>query len=163
MTRSTENQQIIIYTDGSTLRNPGGPGGWAYLIQMQDGTEVTGSGGVWGADVTNNRMELTAIIRAVEALPPKSKARIMADSQYAIRKMDRAQKGCRTTVNGDLIAEYLRVCSGHEITFRFVPGHTGVAGNERVDELAGDAARSVWLGRFGETWEERDRSRVYMA
>jgi ribonuclease HI len=163
MTKTAENQQIIIYTDGSTLRNPGGPGGWAYLIQMPDGTEVTGSGGVWGADVTNNRMELTAIIRAVEALPPKSKARIVTDSQYAIATLERAMDGGRIRVNGDFAGSFRRAAVGHEITFQFVRGHIGIEGNERVDELAGDAARSVWLGRFGETWEERDRSRVYMA
>jgi ribonuclease HI len=136
---------IEIYTDGACRGNPG-PGGWAALLRT--GTherEISGA----EEHTTNNRMELTAVIRALEALKRPVRARLYTDSQYVLRGMSEwlptwQARGWRTAdrkpvKNQDLWQELAALGARHELEWHWVPGHAGVADNERVDRLANAA------------------------
>ena len=136
---------IEIYTDGACRGNPG-PGGWAALLQMgEHEKELSGA----EALTTNNRMELTAVIRALEALKRPVEVRLYTDSQYVRRGITewlRAWKarGWRTAdrkpvKNQDLWQLLEEASAPHQIEWHWVPGHAGVPGNERVDRLANEA------------------------
>lgn len=136
---------IEIYTDGACRGNPG-PGGWAALLQMgEHEKEMSGT----EALTTNNRMELTAVIRALEALKRPVQVRLYTDSQYVRRGITewlRAWKarGWRTAdrkpvKNQDLWQLLEEASAPHQIEWHWVPGHAGVPGNERVDRLANEA------------------------
>jgi ribonuclease HI len=136
---------IEIYTDGACRGNPG-PGGWAALLQMgEHEKELSGA----QALTTNNRMELTAVIRALEALKRPVQVRLYTDSQYVRRGITewlRAWKarGWRTAdrkpvKNQDLWQLLEEASAPHQIEWHWVPGHAGVPGNERVDRLANEA------------------------
>jgi ribonuclease HI len=136
---------IEIYTDGACRGNPG-PGGWAALLQMgEHEKELSGA----EALTTNNRMELTAVIRALEALKRPVRVRLYTDSQYVRRGITewlRAWKarGWRTAdrkpvKNQDLWQLLEEASAPHQIEWHWVPGHAGVPGNERVDRLANEA------------------------
>ena len=136
---------IEIYTDGACRGNPG-PGGWAALLKM--GTrerEISGA----EPHTTNNRMELTAVIRALEALKRPVRARLYTDSQYVRRGITEwlsawQARGWRTAdrkpvKNQDLWERLAELAAAHQIEWHWVPGHAGVPGNERVDRLANEA------------------------
>ena len=136
---------IEIYTDGACRGNPG-PGGWAALLRQ--GTherEISGA----EAHTTNNRMELTAVIRALEALKRPVRARLYTDSQYVRDGITRwvsqwQARGWRTAdrkpvKNQDLWQQLAELAGRHQIEWHWVRGHTGVPGNERVDRLANAA------------------------
>jgi ribonuclease HI len=136
---------IEIYTDGACRGNPG-PGGWAALLQMgEHEKELSGA----EALTTNNRMELMAVIRALEALKRPVEVRLYTDSQYVRRGITewlRAWKarGWRTAdrkpvKNQDLWQLLEEASAPHQIEWHWVPGHAGVPGNERVDRLANEA------------------------
>lgn len=136
---------VEIYTDGACRGNPG-PGGWAALLSW-DGNEKE----LAGAEplTTNNRMELTAVIRALEALKRPVAARLYTDSEYVRRGITEwvprwKARGWRTAdrkpvKNQDLWMELDRLAAIHRTEWHWVPGHAGVAGNERVDQLANRA------------------------
>ena len=136
---------IEIYTDGACRGNPG-PGGWAALLTM-GGREREISGAE--ALTTNNRMELTAVIRALEALKRPVAARLYTDSEYVRRGITEwvatwKARGWRTAdrkavKNQDLWQRLDELNARHQIEWRWVPGHAGVPGNERVDRLANQA------------------------
>jgi len=136
---------VEIYTDGACRGNPG-PGGWAALLIL-GAHEKTLSGAE--LHTTNNRMELMAVIGALEALKRPVRARVYTDSQYVRRGITewlRAWKdrGWRTAdrkpvKNQDLWESLERLASRHQIEWHWVPGHAGVPGNERVDRLANQA------------------------
>ncbi len=136
---------IEIYTDGACRGNPG-PGGWAALLQKgEHEKEISGA----EALTTNNRMELTAVIRALETLKQPVSARLHTDSQYVRRGITEwlvawKARGWRTAdrkpvKNQDLWEQLEAVSARHHIEWRWVPGHAGVPGNERVDRLANEA------------------------
>ena len=136
---------IEIYTDGACRGNPG-PGGWAALLQKgEHEKEISGA----EALTTNNRMELTAVIRALETLRQPVTARLYTDSQYVRRGITEwlaawKARGWRTAdrkpvKNQDLWEQLEAVSARHRIEWRWVPGHAGVPGNERVDRLANEA------------------------
>lgn len=136
--------RIEIYTDGACKGNPG-PGGWGVLLKS-GGTEKALFGGEAGT--TNNRMELTAVIKALEALKRPCHVILHADSQYVLKGMTEwltgwKAKGWRTASrqpvkNVDLWQRLDALVSeaGHEIEWRWVKGHNGDPGNERADDLA---------------------------
>jgi ribonuclease HI len=136
---------IEIYTDGACRGNPG-PGGWGALLKS-DKSEKELSGAE--PSTTNNRMELTAVIRALEALKRPVQARLYTDSEYVRRGITEwlpawKSRGWRTAdrkpvKNQDLWQQLDELASRHEIEWRWVPGHAGVPGNERVDRLANEA------------------------
>ena len=140
----------MIYTDGSCLRNPDGPGGYAAVIlSMQDGEVQEISGGE--PSTTNNRMELCAGIEALRAIPPHSTVDFYTDSQYMknaftnywLRNWKR--NGWRTATgepvkNQDLWCALDEAFSLHTVRFHWVKGHAGNRWNERCDELARNEA-----------------------
>lgn len=136
---------VEIYTDGACRGNPG-PGGWAALLSV-GGREKEIAGAE--ALTTNNRMELTAVIRALESLRRPVTARVFTDSQYVRRGITEwiaawKARGWLTAdrkpvKNIDLWQRLEELAAGHEIDWRWVPGHAGVPGNERVDRLANQA------------------------
>ncbi len=136
---------VEIYTDGACRGNPG-PGGWAATLSFGDShKELAGA----EASTTNNRMELTAVIRALEALKRPVQARVYTDSEYVRRGIlewvhDWKARGWRTSArkpvkNQDLWERLDALAAGHQIEWHWVKGHSGIAGNERVDLLANQA------------------------
>jgi ribonuclease HI len=136
---------IEIYTDGACRGNPG-PGGWAALLLTgEHEREISGA----EAHTTNNRMELTAVIRALEALKRPVQARVYTDSEYVRRGVTEwlaawKARGWRTAdrkpvKNQDLWRELDELRARHHIEWHWVPAHAGVPGNERVDRLANEA------------------------
>ncbi len=136
---------VEIYTDGACRGNPG-VGGWAALLrQGAHEREINGA----EPHTTNNRMELTAVIRALEALRRPVEARVYTDSEYVRRGITEwlaawKARGWRTAdkkpvKNQDLWEQLDRLAASHRIEWHWVKGHSGVAGNERVDRLANEA------------------------
>ncbi len=136
---------IEIYTDGACRGNPG-PGGWAALLRMgEHEREISGA----EARTTNNRMELTAVIRALEALRRPVQARVYTDSEYVRRGISEwlpawKGRGWRTAdrkpvKNQDLWQRLDELRARHQIEWHWVPAHAGVPDNERVDQLANEA------------------------
>jgi ribonuclease HI len=146
---SDEADIVEIYTDGACKGNPG-VGGWGALLQHDGKTRELHGG---EALTTNNRMELTAVIRALEALKPGSRARLHTDSQYVqlgIRSWIHAWKknGWRTAdrkpvKNVDLWRRLDELAREHEVEWLWVRGHEGNPGNERADELANQGVAEV--------------------
>ncbi len=142
MSGSVGAGRVRIYTDGACKGNPG-PGGWGALLQL-DGREKELCGGE--PDTTNNRMELTAVIRALEALKRPCEIDLYTDSQYVQKGISEwiaswKRRGWTTTgkkpvKNVDLWLELDRLAGGHRIRWHWVRGHAGHAENERADALA---------------------------
>ena len=133
---------IVIHTDGACSGNPG-PGGWGAILHWK-GHEKELSGAE--AETTNNRMELTAAIAALEALKRRSKVRLVTDSTYVrdgITKWigDWKARGWKTAAkkpvkNKDLWQQLEEALGDHEVEWHWVKGHSGHDGNERADSLA---------------------------
>jgi len=133
---------VTIYTDGACRGNPG-PGGWGAIL-VTEGREKE----LWGGELltTNNRMELTAAIRGLEALKRRCSVAVYTDSQYVrngIREWLAQWKarGWKTAdkkavKNQDLWEALDRLVGGHDIEWHWVKGHAGHEGNERADRLA---------------------------
>ena len=133
---------IEIWTDGACSGNPG-PGGWGALMRW-NGHEKE----LWGGDkaTTNNRMEMQAVIEALNALNKPSKITLHVDSTYVkdgLTKWIHAWKknGWKTAAkkpvkNQDLWMAMDEACQRHDITWKWVKGHDGDPGNEKADELA---------------------------
>ena len=138
-----------VYTDGACKGNPG-VGGWGALLRSGERSREIYGG---EASTTNNRMELMAVIRALEALKKPCRVRVHTDSQYVqlgISKWIHSWKknGWRTAdkkpvKNGELWQELDRLAACHEIEWLWVKGHAGHHGNERADELANLGVASV--------------------
>ena len=136
---------VEIWTDGACRGNPG-PGGWAAVLSSGGRERV-----LKGAEehTTNNRMELTAAIRGLEALRRKCRVRVHTDSEYVKRGVTEwlpawKQRGWKTSArkpvkNVDLWQELDALAQRHDIEWHWVRGHAGIAGNERVDRLANEA------------------------
>jgi ribonuclease HI len=142
-------KDVILFTDGSCLGNPG-PGGWAYLLRCGSAEkEMTGT----EAHTTNNRMELQAVIAGLAALKAPCAVRVVTDSQYVQMAMTkhvfkwrmRGWRGSRGVPisNRDLWEALLRESSRHQVTWTWVRGHGASAEQNRCDELAQAAARSL--------------------
>ena len=144
--------RVRIYTDGACKGNPG-PGGWGALLQF-DGREKELCGGE--SDTTNNRMELTAVIRALEALKRPCAIDLYTDSQYVQKGISEwvaawKRRGWKTAdrkpvKNVDLWLELDRLAAGHSIRWHWVRGHAGHAENERADQLANRGIETAHRG-----------------
>jgi ribonuclease HI len=140
---------VVIYTDGSCKGNPG-PGGWGALL-VAGGREREMHGGE--AATTNNRMELTAVIRALETLKRPCEVDLYTDSQYVkngIQSWINAWKrnGWKTAdrkpvKNAELWRELDELAARHVVRWHWVRGHSGHDGNERADELANRGVAEV--------------------
>jgi ribonuclease HI len=133
---------VQIFTDGACKGNPG-PGGWGALLRM-GGTEKELSGGE--AQTTNNRMELTAAIRGLQALKRPCRVLLTTDSRYVMDGLTKWIHGWRKNgwktadrkpvKNADLWQELLAAAAPHRVEWKWVKGHAGHDENERVDQLA---------------------------
>ena len=142
-------KRVEIFTDGACKGNPG-PGGWGALLRMgKHEKELSGS----DPSTTNNRMEMTAVIRALEALIEPCEVLLHSDSRYVIDGMTKwihgwQKKGGvnaskKPVRNEDLWHELIDAAGRHRITWQWVKGHDGHVENERVDKLASDAANEA--------------------
>jgi ribonuclease HI len=148
---------VDIWADGACRGNPG-PGGWGVLLLSGDRKkELSGS----DPATTNNRMELTAAIRGLEALKkPGTQARVFTDSQYVIKGIREwvpswKQRGWKTAdkkpvKNQDLWEKLDALAAQHDVEWHWVRGHSGVEGNEHVDRLANEAIDAMAAGSHGD-------------
>ena len=146
---------VTIYTDGACSGNPG-PGGWGAILAF-DGREKELKGGE--AHTTNNRMELTAAIAALEALTRPCRVDLYTDSQYVRGGITGwihgwKRNGWRTAdkkpvKNVDLWQRLDQAIGRHEMHWHWVKGHAGHAQNERADRLAREAIVAVRAGAVG--------------
>lgn len=141
-------QEITIFSDGSSLGNPG-PGGWGAIVHIHKGAEVYELGGS-DKKTTNNRMEMMAVFEALDFLDTKkteeAEINVYTDSQYLINGITKwvfgwAENGWMTkakapVLNKDLWQKLLTTTKDKEIEWHYVEGHAGIPGNERVDEIA---------------------------
>ena len=141
-----------IFTDGSCLRNPGGPGGWAMVAKdMATGQVTERSAGE--PSTTNNRMELTAAIEALRYAPEGTRVALYTDSQYLKNGITKwvagwKRRGWRKAdgqpvLNQELWMELDRLYDAHTVDFHWVKGHAGNPLNERCDTLAKQAAMAA--------------------
>ena len=131
-----------IHTDGSCLLNPG-PGGWGAVIAGEGGATSKLSGGE--RSTTNNRMEIVAVIEALEAIPQGASAVVHSDSEYVVKTMT---KGWKRNANKDLWERLERAAAARNIEFRWVRGHAGNKGNEMADRLAVNAMKDIERGKI---------------
>jgi len=136
-----ERPKVVIHTDGACSGNPG-PGGWAAVLRYKDKErELTGS----ERNTTNNRMELTAAVQALQSLTRSCRVIVYTDSEYLRRGITEWLPGWRrrnwrrkggVLANIDLWQALDAALQEHELEWRWVRGHTGNVYNERVDQLA---------------------------
>ncbi|MDE7241484.1 ribonuclease HI [Desulfovibrio sp.] len=138
-------KHVIIHTDGSCLRNPG-PGGWAAVLALE-GTAARRElcGGF--RRTTNNRMEIMAVIAALEALKEPCAVDVYTDSQYVRNAVEKGwlaswraknwvKADKKPVLNVDLWQRLAPLLARHEVRLHWLRGHAGHAENERCDELA---------------------------
>ena len=138
-----DKEQVVIYTDGACKGNPG-RGGWGALL-LYKGAERE----LWGGepDTTNNRMELTAVCAALEALKFEgSDVTVYSDSKYVVDAVTQGwvfgweKKRFAGKKNPDLWMRFLRIYRRHNVRFVWVKGHADTVENNRCDQLAVAAA-----------------------
>tara|TARA_B100000575_G_scaffold134381_1_gene107087 strand:- start:739 stop:1194 length:456 start_codon:yes stop_codon:yes gene_type:complete len=130
---------IKIYTDGSSRGNPG-PGGYGIVLLYKDNRKEISQGYKL---TTNNRMELTAVIKALEAIKnDKIKIKIYSDSKYVVESIEKGwiwnweKKNFKKKLNSDLWKVLIPLYKKFNVKFKWVKGHAGNIENERCDELA---------------------------
>ncbi|MBR1779006.1 MAG: ribonuclease HI [Clostridia bacterium] len=141
-------KDVEIFTDGACLGNPG-PGGWGAILRY-NGIEKHLSGGQ--ADTTNNRMEILAVISALQALKEKCNVMLYTDSQYVCNAInegwakkwqsnnwERAKN--KPASNADLWEVLLNLLEKQNVTFNWIKGHAGHSENEKCDILAKSEAK----------------------
>lgn len=137
------SKEVYIYTDGACRGNPG-PGGWGVILKCE-GKEKELSGGE--ENTTNNRMEMTAVIKGLQALKTECKVTVFSDSKYIVDAINLgwAEKWKRNgwyrnkkekALNVDLWEILIGLLDKIEVQFVWVKGHAGHAENERCDKLA---------------------------
>jgi ribonuclease HI len=137
-----DKNTIYIFTDGACSGNPG-PGGWAALMRW-NGHEKELTGGA--AETTNNRMEMTAVIMALESIKKPSRVELYSDSKYVLQGITEwvagwKARGWKTAdkkpvKNQDLWERIDSLITPHDMHYHWVRGHDGHEENERVDKLA---------------------------
>lgn len=143
---------VELFTDGACLGNPG-PGGWGALLRF-NGTEKELAGGE--DDSTNNRMEMQAVIEGLNALSRPCIVTVYTDSQYVQKGITEWIKGWKArgwktaakkpVKNADLWRTLDEAQAKHQVTWQWVKGHAGHPENERVDDLAREAAEKIQYG-----------------
>lgn len=136
-------KQVTIYTDGACSGNPG-PGGWGAILEFR-GVEKELSGGA--GETTNNRMELTGVIRALQCLKEPCEVDLYSDSKYVIDGLEKGwakswqkrgwiKSDKKPALNPDLWEQLLQLTEIHKMTYHWVKGHAENPKNNRCDELA---------------------------
>lgn len=150
MEREVDSKDFVeIFTDGSCKGNPG-PGGWAALLKFKGHQkELSGA----EPHTTNNRMEMTAAIMALEALKRPCRVRLMTDSEYLKKgitewlqnwkKRNWLTSNKTPVKNDDLWRRLDQAANRHEVTWEWVKGHNGHLENELVDQLANSAIKKM--------------------
>jgi len=150
MSRSANITEVVrIYADGACKGNPG-KGGWGAIIRTAKGERELFGG---ERETTNNRMEMTAVIRALETLEGAGEVEVYTDSQYVQKGIsewlpDWKRRGWRTAdkkpvKNVDLWQQLERAAAAHRVRWHWVKGHAGHPENERADALANRGAESL--------------------
>jgi ribonuclease HI len=144
-----ETGEVHVYTDGACKGNPG-VGGWGALLKYGKHTRELFGG---EPHTTNNRMEMTAVIRALESLNRQCRIKLHTDSKYVQQGItswihDWKKRGWKTAdkkpvKNEDLWRELDELAQQHDIEWIWVKGHAGHDGNERADELANRGVESI--------------------
>lgn len=152
--------KITIHTDGAAQGNPG-KGGYGVVMQSGNHYKELSKGYKY---TTNNRMELLAVIVALEALKiPNSEVLVVSDSKYVVDAVEKgwvfgwAKKGFAKKKNPDLWQRFLKVYKYHDIKFKWIKGHAGHPLNERCDKLAVEAAQGANL--FEDTYFETHKEK----
>ncbi len=139
--------ELIAYTDGACSGNPG-PGGWGALLVARENGMILKEKEIYGgeADTTNNRMELMAAISALDAMKKPSTITVITDSAYVKDGITKWITGWKRNgwknsqkkpvKNEDLWKLLETAAARHDVTWQWIKGHAGHAGNERADELA---------------------------
>ncbi len=137
--------KVVIHTDGACRGNPG-PGGWGVVMRYRDSSRTLSG---YAAQTTNNRMELTAVIEALRALRRPCDVELHTDSKYVMQGIREwidtwKRNGWRTAArkpvkNADLWRQLDDEAARHRVRWNWVKGHSGVADNERADQLANAA------------------------
>lgn len=134
---------IIIYTDGSSRGNPG-PGGYGTVLLAKGHRKELSEG---FRKTTNNRMELLAVIKGLEALKViNADVLVYSDSKYVVDAVEKGwlwgwvKKGFKDKKNKDLWERFIPPYKRNKVTFKWVKGHAGIPENERCDQLAVEAA-----------------------
>jgi ribonuclease HI len=144
---------VRLFTDGACIGNPG-PGGWGFILKHPTSGRVKeGNGGEHNS--TNNRMEITAVIRGLEALRVPSQVELFSDSEYVVKAITERIAGWKRfgwkktkhaqvmVKNHDLWRRLDELLQIHSVTASWVRGHVGHVENERCDELAELAAQQI--------------------
>lgn len=160
------SKQITIFTDGAARGNPG-PGGYGIVLKSGNRRKELSAG---YRLTTNNRMELLAVIVALEALKiPDSTATIYTDSKYVADAVEKGwvfaweQKHFKKKKNPDLWMRFLKVYRNHKVKFVWVKGHANIPENERCDQLAVKASKDNNLpaDEFYETEMQQEKGNLY--
>jgi ribonuclease HI len=147
-----DSKRVSLYTDGSSLGNPG-PGGWAAILRW-NGHEKVISGGF--STTTNNRMEILAVVEGLALLKRRCSVDVYTDSRYVRDAVEKGwlagwqRKGWKTAgkksvKNQDLWLRLIPLLQTHDVRLHWVAGHSGHPENERCDELAKAAAMAADL------------------
>ena len=156
-TPSSSPARFIAFSDGSALSNPGGPGGTGFVVVDRDCNALRFGGTRWEVDgahaITNNRMELRAVLEALEGLPAGASVEVVSDSRYVVDALSKwihgwRRKGWKTAqgtpvLNRDLIEAIDSRARELSVRYGWVRGHDGHAVNEVVDGLAQGSARGM--------------------
>lgn len=140
-------KQITLYSDGSSLGNPG-PGGYGGILVFK-GKRKEYAGGE--ADTTNNRMELLAVIVGLEMLKEPCSVEVVSDSSYVVKAINEwlegwIRRGFKKVKNVDLWQRYIVASSPHTVHATWIRGHDGHPENERCDTLARGEAEKIKQG-----------------
>src|SRR5262245_49708118 len=149
--------RFVVFADGSSLSNPGGPGGTGYIVYDSELRQLRFGSRHYERDgelpVTNNRMELRAVLEALEPLPRGATVDVHSDSLYLIKSLSTwvhtwRRRGWTTSqgtpvLNRDLIESILAQQAQLAVRYQWVRGHAGDAANEAADALAQSRARGT--------------------
>lgn len=130
-------KNVLLFSDGSSLGNPGA-GGWCAILRYGEHERILSGG---EAHTTNNRMELKGVIEGLKVLKEPCQVTIISDSQYVLKGLSEwiqgwIKKQFKGVKNPDLWEEYLQVSQPHHIHVQWVRGHNGHPENEKCDEIA---------------------------
>ena len=162
--------EVMIYTDGGCIDNPG-PGGYGVVLLYRGHRKELSAG---FRRTTNNRMEIMAAIAGLDALKHRCRVTVYSDSQYLVNAIEEGwakrwqEKGWwrnrqEKALNPDLWERLLALCARHQVRFRWIRGHAGTAENERCDELAREAAlgKNQAVDELYERTPPRDPARLF--